>query len=141
MTKHRAVFLLGAVVVLAAVAGGYLWVFERKPPAPNRPASVPSSATWVGWNKGEWIDCKPLNQARRFRCEVFADVSGDRLSSGEYALDQSANPGTAPPQLRSFDGEAIDTSGGKLVPYGPHTFHGGGKDTWTKDFGPPPAQG
>ena len=116
-------------------------MFERKPPAPNRPSSVPASATWVGWNKGEWRDCKALPQVGRYRCEVFADVSGDRLSTGEYAVDRAPDGVAAPMKLTSFDGEAIQTSAGRLVPYGSHTYFGGGKDSWTKDFGPPPSKG
>lgn len=138
MIKRRAVLILTTLLAIGALVGGYLWMFERKPPAPDRPSSVPAGATWVGWNKGEWIDCTALPQPGRFRCEVFADVTGDRISSGEYALARSGSGETSPAKLIAFDGQAIETSAGKLVPYGSHTYFGGGTGNWAKDFGPPP---
>jgi hypothetical protein len=140
--NERSTILLSTIsVVVIALAGGYFWLTVQKPGVPTRPGSVPARATWIGWNKGEWIDCAALSQTGRFRCDVYADVSGDRLSTGEYALDRSSSAAGPQMMLTSFDGQMIETNVGKLLPYGSHTYFGGGKDSWTKDFGPPRPQG
>ena len=141
MNKRSSILLSTGLIVVVALAAGYFWLFVQKPIAPTRPSSVPASAAWIGWNKGEWIDCKALSQAGRFQCDVYADVSGDRVSAGEYLLDRPSAGQGPELTLTSFDGQVIESTAGKLVPYGSHTYFGAGKDSWTKDFGPPRPQG
>jgi len=130
--------VISSIVVLVVLIGGYAWVSERTPGPPPRPAGVPSDAVWVGVNKGDWIDCKPLQAAATFRCDVFADLSGDRLSTGDYVLEKSTTIEAGKGRPIAYDGQVIETDVGRLVPYGVHTYFGGGRDSWSKDLGPRP---
>lgn len=55
---------------------------------PERPASVPASASWAGnVEGGTWIDCEPVASVpNRYTCRAWFPVTGAMISEGQYLL-------------------------------------------------------
>lgn len=64
---------------------------EGEPIPPERPASVPLTATWQGGlDGGDWIDCR-FNGAL-LTCDVYAQRVGNLSSTQTFELCASENP-------------------------------------------------
>jgi hypothetical protein len=137
-TYKRAAWVSAVALIIAVAAWlTYKRLMQLPIAVPERPASVPGSATWVGGNKGEWIDCAWLNERENtLKCETYNDVKGEKLASGSFwwQRESSSAPASRLPTPRYVEGEVIVTDQGKLLPIGKHVFFGPSGDSWTKEY-------
>jgi hypothetical protein len=81
---------------------------------PKRPQNVPSSARWEGGpDGGNWFECAKETDAK-YRCSVFADVTGVLIVSGLYTVVPESFSGNLRPALLQSDTE-IELKGARLV--------------------------
>ncbi len=115
--------LLLAVALALLVVAAFLakeWLSRGALKTPERPASVPKSASWLG---EVWVSCSPgpANPAN-YQCVFYDDVHGNRLQSGPFAWKGSAQVPVVNDEFTrpgQWDGIEISFDGGALVPAGP----------------------
>lgn len=112
--KTRSVLLLLAVGIAAGVFIDEWARAKHQVAPPPRPLNVPSSATWGGGDDGgTWFAC--TRQADlKYRCSVFADTTGIKISDGLYAFVPEDLSGRLDPVTWLSDTEIV-VRGGRLV--------------------------
>jgi len=116
MTSRKIVYFLLVltigVVIGIAVSEWMRSSYALTPAA--RPLSVPASATWSGGEDGgNWFDCARQADAS-YRCAVYADVTGEKISDGLYGFVPEDTAGQLNPLLRRSDTEIV-LRGARLV--------------------------
>lgn len=85
-----------AFIVGVLVSTALTYVFARRDfsgEPESRPLFVPVSAIWAGGaDGGQWIDCLPLSTVE-FKCEIYADTTGELIERGEYLLSRESGFG------------------------------------------------
>lgn len=115
----RAVTVIGGIIFALALAASLLkeWLSSGELKVPERPASVPSSATWIG---GEWVQCsQSVASPVEFRCEFYDDANGKKMQEGKFVWrGRGEVPLRAGVLLEQpgWDGTALSFDAGKLVP-------------------------
>jgi hypothetical protein len=122
---------LGALVVAAFFAKE--WLSHGRLKTPERPALVPSNATWLG---EVWVSCSPEPaNPTNYQCVFYDDVHGNRLQSGTFAWKGSGqvpitnDEFTGPAQ---WDGIEISFDGGALVAVGPQIHLPDSPNQWVE---------
>ena len=114
MPKYTTIALsLFVGIVIGIVADESLTADSVVQP-PKRPQNVPSSARWEGGpTGGNWFECAKEAGAK-YRCSVFADVTGVLIVSGLYTVVPESFSGNLRPVLLQSDTE-IELKGARLV--------------------------
>ena len=138
--KNKVLLLVVALGVLVVAA--FLvkeWMSHGPLKVPERPTSVPKSASWLGET---WVSCSPVPaNTANYQCVFYDDVHGNRLQSGPFAWKGS---GQAPVTNGEFtrpaqwDGIEIAFDGGALVPAGPQTHLPDSPNQWVETPGSKP---
>lgn len=105
-------------MLAAALISLLSWVLDRPvPEIPSRPATVPVDAKWSGdGNDGVWVRCGFDSERDVNPCEVFENVTGELISTGDYVLAIELRAAT-PDELRyTFRGGMNLGTGQRLVP-------------------------
>jgi len=112
--KARGVLLLLAVGIAAGVFIDEWVRAKHQVTPPPRPLNVPSSATWDGGEDGgTWFAC--TRQAYlKYRCTVFADTTGIKISEGLYGFVPEDSSGRLDPVTWLSDTEIV-VRGARLV--------------------------
>lgn len=87
MQEKHWIPLIVAALVIGFVAGAFLVRVSSEPlRVPLRPSTVPGDALWSGGaDGGAWFLCY-AHDDKRYECTVYADMTGDVVEQGVYAL-------------------------------------------------------
>ncbi|MBK7665809.1 MAG: hypothetical protein IPJ21_20190 [Sterolibacteriaceae bacterium] len=115
LTTLVSILLVG--IVVGIVADESLTLLFRTVYAvhpPTRPPNIPASARWEGGSDGgNWFECVKEADAK-YRCSVFADVTGALIVSDLYTVVPESSNGDLRPVLLRSDTE-IELMGARLV--------------------------
>ena len=86
--------ILGLIFICCTITGCDLYDPSNPKPhkmvVPERPVSVPSSASWTGYiDGGMWYDCKA--KVKSYECITYTET-GDLIDKGNYSVSFKSDP-------------------------------------------------
>ena len=87
--KKKFIFWIIAIFIILVVSF-YFWLMtSNNPKPPERLASIPETATWIGSvDEGFWYDIVSVNEAKKtYRFRVYNDYKGDLVMDANFKKD------------------------------------------------------